>query len=226
MQARDVMTREVVTVGPDTSAKYAGELMAGHGFAALPVVDGDNRLVGMVAEADVLRDRIPEDPRLHLRRDTGRGGDVVVPLLVHGVMTTAVRSVEAGADVADLARLFVDAHLRSVPVVEDGAVVGIVSRRDILRTLVRPDDDIRADVLRLIEGYTGDLGAWDVRVTEGVTAVRRTKGVPEVSHAVEDFALQRLVTTVPGVVAVQVLPSVPAPARPADGDARSEAIHP
>ena len=69
MQARDVMTREVMTVGPNTSAKYAAEVMADRGFAALPVVDDDLRLVGIVAEADVLRDRIPADPRLHARRD-------------------------------------------------------------------------------------------------------------------------------------------------------------
>jgi len=69
VQARDVMTREVITVGPNTSAKYAAEVMAERGFAALPVVDDDNRLVGIVAEADVLRDRIPVDPRLHARRD-------------------------------------------------------------------------------------------------------------------------------------------------------------
>lgn len=211
MQARDVMTREVVTVGPDTSAKYAGELMAEHGFAALPVVDPDDRLLGIVAEADVLRDRIPEDPLLHLRRDT-HDEDVVLPLLVRGVMTTAVVTVEPSADVADLARLLVDGRLRSVPVVEDGVVVGIVSRRDVLRTLVRPDADIRSDVLRLVEGYTGDLGCWDVRVTEGVTSVHRTRGVPQVSRAVEEFALQRLARTVPGVVAVHVLPDVPAPA--------------
>lgn len=211
MQARDVMTREVVTVGPDTSAKYAGELMAEHGFAALPVVDPDDRLLGIVAEADVLRDRLPEDPLLHLRRDTHEE-DVVLPLLVRGVMTTAVVTVEPSADVADLARLLVDGRLRSVPVVEDGVVVGIVSRRDVLRTLVRPDADIRSDVLRLVEGYTGDLGCWDVRVTEGVTSVHRTRGVPQVSRAVEEFALQRLARTVPGVVAVHVLPDVPAPA--------------
>lgn len=211
MQARDVMTREVVTVGPDTSAKYAGELMVEHGFAALPVVDPDDRLLGIVAEADVLRDRIPEDPLLHLRRDT-HDEDVVLPLLVRGVMTTAVVTVEPSADVADLARLLVDGRLRSVPVVEDGVVVGIVSRRDVLRTLVRPDADIRSDVLRLIEGYTGDLGCWDVRVTDGVTSVHRTSGTPQVSRSVEEFALQRLARTVPGVVAVHVLPDVPAPA--------------
>ena len=214
MQARDVMTPEVVTVGPETSAKYAGELMADHGFAALPGVDDDGRLVGIVAEADVLRDRLPQDPRLHLRRDQPGHDDVA--LLVRGVMTTAVRTVEPSADLADLARLLTEERLRSVPVVVDGALVGIVSRRDVLRALVRPDADIRHDVLRLVEAYTGDLDCWDVRVTEGVTSVTRRRGTPEVSPAVEEVALQRLVTTVPGVVAVHVLPGVSAAVPHAD----------
>lgn len=211
MQVRDVMTREVITVEPGTSAKDAGKLMAEHGFAALPVVDPGNRVLGIVAETDVLRNRIPEDPRLHLRRDIEER-DVVLPLLVGGIMTTTVQFVAPSTDVADVARLLVDGRLRSVPVVENGVLVGIVGRRDVLRTLVRPDPDIRSDVLRLVEGYTGDLGCWDVRVTEGVTSVHRTRGAPEVSRAVEEFALQRLVRTVPGVVAVHVLPAVPTPA--------------
>jgi len=208
VQARDVMTREVLTVGPDTSAKYAGELMAEHGFAALPVVADGDRVVGIVAEADVLRDRIPEDPRLHQRRD-GAGAPDSVPLLVREVMTSAVRTVEPTADLADLARLLTEGHLRSVPVVSGGTLVGIVSRRDLLRALVRPDGDIRDDVLRLVEAYTGDLGCWDVQVAEGVTSVARTRGAPDVSPAVEEFALRRLVTTVPGVVAVRVQRDVP-----------------
>jgi CBS domain-containing protein len=207
VQALDVMTREVVTVGPDTSARYAGELMARNGFAALPVVDPGGRLVGMVAEVDVLRDRVPEDPRLHLLRGSEQPDRP--PPLVRGVMTTDVRSVRPITDVADLARLFTGENLRSVPVVEDGVVMGIVSRRDVLRTLVRRDGAIRSDVQRLIEAYTGELGCWDVQVTEGVTTVRRTAGAPDVSRAVEEFALNRLVTTVPGVVAVHVLPTTP-----------------
>jgi CBS domain-containing protein len=214
VQARDVMTTEVVTVGPETSAKYAGELMAEHGFAALPVVDDDGRLVGIVAEGDVLRGRLPQDPRLHLRREQPAHDDVA--LLVRGVMTTAIRTVEPAADLADLARLLTEERLRSVPVVVDGALVGIVSRRDVLRALVRPDADIRDDVLRLVEAYTGDLDCWDVRVIEGVTSVTRTRGAPEVSRAVEEVALQRLVTTVPGVVAVHVLPGVSAAVPGAD----------
>lgn len=211
MQARDVMTREVVTVGPDTSAKYAAEIMAVRGFAAVPVVDDDERLVGIVAEADVLADRLPPDPRLHLRRDEP-AEDTPPALLVRGVMTEGVRSVDATADVSDLARLFVDDRLRSVPVLEHGDLVGIVSRRDLLRALVRPDDALRSDVLRLVERYTGDIGCWDVRVTEGVATIRRTGGTPEIAADVEDRALRTLAHTVAGVVGAHVEHHVDAPA--------------
>jgi CBS domain-containing protein len=198
------MTRDVVTVGPDTSAKYAAEIMAERGFAAIPVVDEDGRLVGIVAEADVLRDRLPSDPRLHALRGAD-APDTPPPLLVRGVMTEGVRTVPAGADIADLARLFVDGRLRSVPVLEHDRLVGIVSRRDLLHALVRPDDVVRADLLRLVEGYTGELGSWDVEVTEGVATVRRSRGTPEVSVAVEQRALRALAHTVPGVVAVRIV---------------------
>src|SRR4051812_1656351 len=144
VRVRDVMTREVVTVGPATTAKYAAEMMADRGFAALPVLDEDDQLVGIVAEADLLRDRLPHDPRLHARRDQ-ESPQPAPSLLVRGVMTPHVRTVEATADVADVARLFVDDGLRSVPVLEHGRLVGMVSRRDLLRTLVRPDEQIRAD---------------------------------------------------------------------------------
>jgi CBS domain-containing protein len=198
------MTREVVTVGPDTSAKYAAEIMTERGFAAVPVVDGDYQLVGIVAEADVLADRLPPDPRLHLRRDQA---DEHEPprLLVREVMTEGVRSVDAAADVSDIARLFIDDRLRSVPVLEHNRLIGIVSRRDLLRVLVRSDEDLREDVLRLVEGYTGDLGSWDIRVTEGVATIHRTRGAPGISWDVEDRALRTLAHTVPGVISVRVI---------------------
>src|SRR3954468_7318585 len=205
------MTREVVTVGRDTSVKFAAEVLAERGFAALPVIDDGGQLVGIVAEGDVLRDRLPADPRLHARRDAP-AHDTPPSLLVRGVMTVAVRSVEATDDVADVARLFVDDRLRSVPVLEHGRLAGIVSRRDLLRTLVRSDGGIRADVLRLVEGYTGEPGAWDVAVTEGMTTIGRTHGRPQVSADVEERALRALATTVGGVIEVRVLTPRAAPA--------------
>jgi CBS domain-containing protein len=211
------MTREVVTVGPDTSAKYAAELMADRGCAALPVVDDDQRLVGIVAEADVLRGRLPTDPRLHVRREDDVA-DEPPPLLVRGVMTAGVRSVDVAADVADLARLFVEEKLRSVPVLEHGRLAGIVSRRDLLGALVRPDDAIRHDLLRLVEGYSGEPGSWDVDVTEGVATVRRTRGTPDPTAESERRTLRALAHTVPGVVAARVPADVVAPP-PVDADA-------
>lgn len=201
------MTREVVTVGPATSAKYAAELLADHGFAAVPVVDDDDQLIGIVAEADLLRDRLPRDPRLHARRDEEPPAPSV---LVRGVMTPDVRTVDVGADIADVARLFVDDRLRSVPVLEHGRLAGIVSRRDLLRTLVRSDTMIRADVLQLVEGYTGDMDAWDIHVADGMVTIRRVKGAPQVSREVEDRALRALASTVGGVVDVRVVSGEPA----------------
>lgn len=204
MQARDVMTRDVVVVGPDSSVKYAAGLLAERGFAALPVIDDHERMVGIVAEVDVLRDRLPADPRLHARRDMD-GPGLVPPVLVRGVMTESVRTVDASADVADIARLFVDEWMRSVPVLEHNRLAGIVSRRDLLRGLMRPDEEIRGDIVELVEGYTGDVGAWDVVVTEGVATVRRCHGLSQPSAAVEENALRTLAATVGGVIAVRIL---------------------
>lgn len=211
MQVRDVMTHEVITVGPDTSAKYAAEVMAERGFAALPVVDDEGAVIGIVAEADVLRNRLPQDPRLHLLREAA--ADAPPALLVRGVMTTPARTVPVTADVADVARLFVDAQLRSAPVLEGGRLVGIVSRRDLLRSLVRPDVDIRADVLRLVEAYTQDLDCWGAEVSEGVVTLWRRRETSEDStneREAVDQAVETLARTVSGVVAARVLTDVPA----------------
>jgi CBS domain-containing protein len=205
------MTRDVVTVGPDTSAKHAAELMTDGGFAALPVVDDQGAVVGIVAEADVLRDRVPQDPRLHLLRE--RVPDAPPALLVRGVMTTPVRTVPVTADVADVARLLVDAHLRSVPVVDGERLAGILSRRDLLRSLVRRDEDIRADVLQLVEAYTQELGRWTVQVSEGVATVSRRRDSGDAGpgeRQVDDHAVETLARTVPGVVAAHVVTGAPA----------------
>jgi CBS domain-containing protein len=173
--------------------------MADRGFAALPVVDGGGAVIGIVAEADVLRNRLPEDPRLHVRRDAGDGR--VPPLLVGELMTTAVRTVLPTTDVAELAHFFLDEGLRSVPVLDHERLVGIVSRRDVLRALSRADDEIGGDVRRLVDSYTGGTDDWSVTVTEGVVDLR----LPSDEDAAADIdTVRTLARTVPGVVAVRV----------------------
>jgi CBS domain-containing protein len=90
-------------------------------------------------------------------------------------------------------------------VTDHGRLVGIVSRRDLLRVLVRSDADVRRDVLRLVEVYTGDVDAWQVAVLGGVATIRRVRGTPQVAPATEERALTALARTIGGVVAVRVL---------------------
>jgi CBS domain-containing protein len=130
----------------------------------------------------------------------------------------------ATADVADVARYFLDEGLRSVPVLEGERLVGIVSRRDVLRTLIRPDDEIGRDVRRLVDSYTGRGDAWTVEVADGVVSLTCMVAVPpegprrdatgdatvadvaDEDAAVEAAAVQTIAHTVPGVVAVRLRP--------------------
>ncbi|MEI4272166.1 CBS domain-containing protein [Klenkia sp. LSe6-5] len=201
------MSTPAVTVGPATPATYAAELLAVHGFAVLPVVDAADHLLGVVSEADLVRDRIRPDPRLHARRDTvGRGasGDRAPASLVAGIMTAPATAVDGSADAADAARLLLDGGHRSVPVLEHDRVVGVLARRDLLSTLLRSDEDVRAELLALVEHYTGQLGAVDVTVRDGCAELVRVHGAPDPDEERESAALTTLAHTVPGVVDVVV----------------------
>ncbi len=209
MQVRELMSSPAVTVGPATPATLAAEVLATRGFAALPVVDAEDRLLGVVAEADLVRDRIRPDPRLHARRD-GRdhghrpGGDHRPAALVAGIMTAPAVAVGVADDVADATRLLLDRSHRSVPVLEHDRVVGVLSRRDLLRVLLRPDDEVRRDVLGAVARYTGEPDAFDVRVADGCVRLDRLTGQPSPDAEQETEALRTVVATVPGVADVDV----------------------
>ncbi|SSC26020.1 CBS domain-containing protein, partial [Klenkia terrae] len=211
VQAMDVMTREVTTVGPQTTVQDAGRAITARAVAALPVVDADGQLVGIVGEGDLLRDQVPPDPRLHLGRDVASPRPR--PRVVADVMTTPVRTVGHHDDLSDVATLLVEGRLRSVPVMANGAMVGILGRRDLLGTLIRTDESVRAEVLDLLERYTGERDTFDVEVLSGATTVARTRGTPAVSPATEHRALDSLARTVPGVRAVVVRSSDDLPHR-------------
>lgn len=209
MQVRELMSSPAVTVGPATPATLAAEVLATRGFAALPVVDAEDRLLGVVAEADLVRDRIRPDPRLHARRD-GRdhghrpGGDHRPAALVAGIMTAPAVAVGVADDVADATRLLLDRSHRSVPVLEHDRVVGVLSRRDLLRVLLRPDDEVRRDVLGAVARYTGEPDAFDVGVADGCVRLDRLTGQPSPDAEQETEALRTVVATVPGVADVDV----------------------
>jgi CBS domain-containing protein len=175
MQARDIMNSPAVTVTTETTVKYAAKLLASNGFTTLPVLDGDGRLIGILTEADVMRGRFPRDPRYHHAFD----GDILgadetpqVPAVaVDAVMTTPAIGMGAGADVVDVVTAMLSACVRSMPIVDGSRVVGIVTRRDLMRALVRDDDrTIAADVRHRLAMYGGP-DRWTVDVHDGAVAI-------------------------------------------------------
>jgi CBS domain-containing protein len=112
-------------------------------------------------------------------------------------MTTPVIALGPSADAADLAQTMLGSDVRSVPIVEGAAVLGIVSRRDLLRTLVRDDDAIRAEIVDRIADYRDPAGAWDVQVADGAVVI-----VGDLDD--DGRAAVALARTVPGVGSVHL----------------------
>ena len=193
MQARQIMTSPVLTVRPGTTVREAAALLLEHRITAAPVLDADAELIGIVSEADLVVDRFGHDPRSQLRpvEDEPPG-----PQTVGEVMTTPVIALGPSADAADLAETMLDSDIRSIPIVEGATVIGIVSRRDLLRTLIRDDDAIRAEILDRITDYRAPDAPWDVQVTDGAVVI-----VGDLDDARAAVALAR---TVPGVCSVRL----------------------
>lgn len=196
MKAGQLMTTPVLTVTRDVPAREAIALLADRGITSLPVVDDDGNVIGIVSEVDLLRLRVPHDPRAHMVPQHDSGDP---PRTVGEVMSDAVVCLSENADAADLAQVLVDNRIRAVPILRGGDLVGIVSRRDVLRTLIRDDDAIRAEVRERLAAYAGEPDRWRVDVTDGVVTVSGM-GSDERDRA----AVSNLTATVPGVVRVHV----------------------
>jgi CBS domain-containing protein len=197
MFARDVMTSPVVSVTADTRVKRAAALLATGGYTALPVVDENERLVGIVSEADVVRGRFPRDPRSRITA-THEPGTPTAAAMVGEVMSTDVLSVHTTTDVVDLVAVMLEHGVRSIPVVDGARAVGIVTRRDLVRAFARDDEAIAAAVRHRLTSYGGS-DRWTVEVTDGEVSIRDEFDDPTDRHVAEVLA-----QSVPGVIAARV----------------------
>ena len=195
MRAADFMTADVVTTTPQESVKAVTQRLLERRVAALPVVDDAGRLVGIVSELDMLRLRVPGDPRAHLFPQ-GQP-DAPPPRTVDDVMTREVYALPDSADAAAFASLMLDSGVKSVPVVRGELLVGIVGRRDLLRLLARDADAIRAEVDELLAS-DASLAGWGAEVDDGEVTLTGS-GTPDRADSA-----QRLVRSVPGVVRTHV----------------------
>ena len=142
----DIMQTEVITVGPGTTARELANILAEHGISGVPVVDEENRVVGMVSEADI----IVQDAELHF--------PYYIPLLdsviylqsfhkfeerlqkmfgsqVKDLMSKEVIAISPDASVRDAATLMTDRKINRLPVVAEGKLAGIVTRHDIVQAI-------------------------------------------------------------------------------------------
>jgi CBS domain-containing protein len=218
MQARDVMTTQVVTVRPETSVEQIAALLLERRISGVPVVDAGGRLLGIVTEGDLMR-----RPEIGTERHRGWWlrffGDerarTVEYARAHGsraeqVMTRNVVTVGEDTSLADIARLLEEHHIKRVPVVRDGRVVGIVSRANLLHGLAthvdatppaKPIDDrsLRDAVLRAFERDDLTLHArLNVIVKNGVVELWGLVESEEARRAIRIAA-----ENVPGVTGVR-----------------------
>lgn len=167
MLSKDVMTTPVISVLPETTVHEIAKLLLKHGISAVPVLDPDGKLLGVVSEGDLLRRTETGTERraswwLDLIGNTDKVHDYIVS---HGtraedVMTREIVSVDETATLAAVATLLEKHRIKRVPVLREGKVIGIVSRANLLQGLAaqppaRPatldDAALRTRVLEEVE---------------------------------------------------------------------------
>jgi CBS domain-containing protein len=216
MQAKDVMTGEVVTIGPEADVRDLARLLLEHGISGVPVLDANRRLVGMASEGDLIR-RVAgaeaarswwlrlfaayEDTRTWIKEHGGR---------VKDVMTREVVTVAPDTALAEVARKLERHRIKRVPVVDaDGRVVGIVSRANLMHGLASAmplpesqadDEEVRTRVSKALQSVPGlAVARVNATVADGVVRVWGLAPSAEVERAAEIA-----VENVPGVRRVEM----------------------
>jgi CBS domain-containing protein len=192
---RDVMTTEVVAVEAWTPFKEIVARLAQHRISAVPVVDADRRVLGIVTEADLLLKQEHPDPKATIpliwtrrrRQERAKAAAAVAAKL----MTTPAVTVPPTATITEAARRMHTARVKRLPVVDErGQLLGMVSRADLLKVFTRPDEAIRSEIINDV--IVGDLmmnpSRFFIDVDDGVVVlqgrVERRSLIPYLVRAV------------------------------------------
>jgi len=199
------MTRDVVSVTPDTPLKDVAAAIVERGISGLPVCDADGAVVGVLSEADLLVKQGGSPERsgglFAWLVETASAPDLA-KLRAHTAgeaMTSPAVTVETASPVSEAARTMVSLGVNRLPVVEDGRLVGIVTRADLVRLFTRSDEeiarDIRQDVVKRLWIAPERI---EVEVEQGEVVLRG-----EVDTEVEAGLLEKRIPLVAGVVGVR-----------------------
>ena len=216
MNAADLMTSFVVSVKSDATIQEAAQLMLQYRISGLPVTDGGGAVLGIITESDLLRRAETGTEKRHTRWVSlliGPGRMAQEYVRTHArqvgeLMTERVFTVTPQTPLSDLVALMETKRVKRLPVVEQGQLVGIVSRADVMAALIgllsdRPvgaqtDGEIREQIVAEIDQQPwGPRGSVDVIVTNGVVVLKGT-----ITDERERAALRVAAENVPGVRAV------------------------
>jgi CBS domain-containing protein len=174
----EVMTSGVVAAHEHAAFKVIVASLVGHRISAVPVIDDDRKVIGVVSESDLLARVVAESDHTpaigHLRHRRERLGKI------HGetasrLMTKPAVTTHPECTIADAARLAAKARVRRLPVVDaDGVLVGIVTRADLLRVFLKADAAIRAQIRDdiIVRQMALDPSDVEVSVHEGIVTLR------------------------------------------------------
>ena len=202
MNVRDLMTTDVVTVRADMPLKEVARLLLERRISGVPVVGEDGAVLGVVSEADFLR-KEAGDPaqrrRLGLRwlvhdRHAEEDRQRVAAVSAGEAMTRPAVTIGADRPLSEAARRMTDGRIKRLPVVEDGRLVGILTRTDVVRAYARTDDELFGAVSNAIRAVD-DLRV--VSVDEGVARLAGTVASRSLAGSIFD-----VVRGIDGIVAV------------------------
>jgi CBS domain-containing protein len=186
MRAHQIMTRQVVTVGPEASIVEAANIMLGHHVSGLPVVSEDGKLVGVISEGDFLRRAEIGTERKRgrwLRMLLGPGKSAADFVHEHGrkvgeIMTVHPHVIDEDASLDKIVRVMEKHHVKRLPVMRGDQLVGIVTRKNLLRAVAdlarevpdptAADDKIRERIIAAIEANDWRPFGLSVLVRDGV----------------------------------------------------------
>ena len=194
-RVKDVMTTRVVAVRKDATFKEMAALLGEYRVSAFPVIDEDDKVIGVVSEADLLS-------REALVAAIGAGAeDFGNGVTAAGLMSKPPIVVTPYEPVTSAARLMYNARVKRLPVVgANGELVGIVSRADVLSVYSRPDEEIHREIVEnvILNGFFADPDRFGVSVSSGVVTLQ---GHPETTARGRDIVAETW--HVEGVVAVR-----------------------
>ncbi|HLJ58520.1 MAG TPA: CBS domain-containing protein [bacterium] len=202
LTAVDVMTSPVEVVGPTADVREVANLMLTRRISGIPVVSEHGEILGIVTEGDLLhKETADATPRTAFGEATAERPARIEKshgVTVGDLMTTPVITVGDDASVREIAELMLRKRIKRIPVVRNGRLVGIVSRADVLRGLVRPDEAVATAVRQVLrDGVRIDLSHLRFWVRNGVVSL---EGVVE-SRCERELA-RRVVEAIDGVVQI------------------------